>query len=149
MVIPHWIRFARGAITGCLALSYRVIVGVYYSIVSKVCQPFFGVFDLLYYTAYDHHYSVWFVTVSHYNTTSITTVCHYSVSLQRNHYGCGSLQRIRLHYSVCLLDLISLCVFWVVPRSPSSSPHFPLFLLLYFLSIKIARRRLLYCVRLV
>ena len=86
MVIPHWKRFARGAITGCLALSYRVIVGVYYSIVSKVCQPFFGVFDLLYYTAYDHHYSVWFVTVSHYNTTSITTAwvtkataCHYSV----------------------------------------------------------------------
>jgi len=52
---------------------------------------------------YEHHYSV-----GH---------CHYSVSLQRIHYGCGSLQRIRLHYSVCLCYLISLCVFWVVPRS--------------------------------
>jgi len=121
MVIPHWIRFARGAITGCLALSYRAKVGVYYSIVSKVCQPFFGVFDLLYYTAYDHHYSVWFVTVSHYNTTSITTAwvtvntaCHYSV-----------FTTVVAHYSVSVFTtayayaIWFLCVFSGLSRGPT------------------------------
>ena len=96
MVIPHWIT-VRSVSNGWDASLFTVgILGYYYSIVYKVCQPFFGVFDLLYYTAYDHHYSVYGATISHYVTTSITTAYdhHYSVT----HYSVFTT--VVAHYSV-------------------------------------------------
>ena len=129
MVIPHWIT-VRSVSNGWDASLFTVgILGYYYSIVCKVCQPFFGVFDLLYYTAWLSHYSVRGATISHYVTTKATTAYdhHYSVT----HYSVFTTDVV--HYSVIAfttafgLTIWFLCVFLGCPEVPPSSSPQPLY----------------------
>lgn len=116
MVLPQW---SRRAIRGCLD-PYCADQGLYYSIIVLLCQPFFGGAHRPHYAVmtlsllrYLHHYTLYHY-LYHY------TLCHYAVPRSLRCAGhwdsslrCASLRCNRLH----CLNLGSLCVFWVVPRS--------------------------------